>query len=467
MKLKIYRQEIEDGLQEIMQTGNRVICSAEIKECDKFDVLKDSLPTEFITAYGSEENPDLFYYTSIFASTGINKNGHYFLPEELWKAKGTAINKRVNYEHVENDIIGTDLEVYASDYSGKIINDNTDVNDLPDNYDVVTKGVIYRIWSDKQRQKAIDSIIDNMKQGKLGVSMEAIFKDYDYVLINASGEEEFIPRTSKTAYLSKYLKKFGGSGKYNDKVIGMVLKDFIFGGKGVVKNPANKRSIVTEVEDSERNITITDKISASDVYSNTEGNNMTIEEAGLKIADLETKVSELALANTNLNKTIEDSKAQLVTASADFEAKLKDKVNEIETLSNQIVEFKKVIAATEQEKEDLRRVDMVVAKLALAKEDAVKYIEDYKELTAEKFDKVIAGQVAVLAVKPVPHMTDKPAPRGEPSKPVNIKDIMKKATASLENPVVEENPNPSVQSEPVDSKNLAREQISNFLTKKK
>jgi len=464
MNLKIFKQEIADGLQEIMETGNRIVCSCEIVECEKFDIVKDSLPTEFMTAYGSEENPDLFYYKSILASTGINKNGHYFLPEYLWKAKGTAVNKRVNYEHIENDIIGTDLEVYASDHAGNLICDDTSLHDLPDNYDVVTKGVIYRIWSDPKRQKAMDSIINNMKEGKLGVSMEAIFSDYDYVLINKAGEEEFIPRTSKTSHLSKYLKKFGGKGIYQDKVIGMVLKDFIFAGKGVVKVPANKRSIVTEVEDSERNITIKEKISASEVYSNTEGNNMTIEEATLKINELQGKMSELALANTTLNKTIEDEKTQFVKASEDFKTQIQEKVKEVESLSAKVLEFEKVIAAQELEKETVRRVEFVIAKLELSKEEATAYVTDYVELTADKFDKVIAGQAAVLSAKAIPQKTDKPAPKGGWPKQVSVKDIMKKATASLEEAQVDETPNPSVQVEQKDSKNLAREQISAYLS---
>ena len=467
MNLKIFKQEIADGLQEIMETGNRIVCSCEIVECEKFDIVKDSLPTEFMTAYGSEENPDLFYYKSILASTGINKNGHYFLPEYLWKAKGTAVNKRVNYEHIENDIIGTDLEVYASDHAGNLIGDDTSLHDLPDNYDVVTKGVIYRIWSDPKRQKAMDSIINNMKEGKLGVSMEAIFSDYDYVLINKAGEEEFIPRTSKTAHLSKYLKKFGGKGIYNEKVIGMVLKDFIFAGKGVVKVPANKRSIVTEVEDSERNINVVDKISASDVYSNTEGNNMTLEEATLKINELQGKISELAVANTTLNKTIEDEKAQLVKASEDFKIQIQEKVKEVETVTAKVVELTKVIASHEEEKETVRRVELVVAQLELTKDEALAYVADYKELAAEKFDKVIASQNAVLVAKQIPQKTDKPAPKGGYPKEVSVKDIMKKATASLEDAKVDEVPNPSVQSEQKDSKNLAREQISAYLIKPK
>ena len=466
--MKIYKQEINDGLQEAMEANNRLLCSCDIVECEAFDVVKEQIPSEFMTAKDSLENPDLFYYKSILASTGINKNGHYFLPEYLWKAKDTAVNKRVNYEHIEHDIIGTDLQSYAIDRAGTIINNDTSLQDLPDNFDVETKGVLYRIWADSKKQKAMDSIINGVKEGKLGVSMEAIFSDFDYVLIAKDGTEEFVPRSSLTAHMSQSLKKFGGSGVYNGKTIGIVLKDFIFAGKGIVKSPANKRSIITEVEDSERNIDIVDKISASVVYSNTEGNNiMEINDAKVKIETLEKQVSELAVANTELNKQLATETSKIATITSEFEAKLVEKQKEVETVTASLNETKTLVEKFEGEKEFARRVELVVASLSMTKEEAVSHTEEFKDLPADKFDKVIASQ-AKLVAKAIPTVTDKPSPMGGEAKKVSITDMTKKATASLEDAVVEPVLNPSVETKPAASESsLAVSQINEYLKFKK
>ena len=69
--------------------------------------------------------------------------------------------------------------------------------------------------------------------------MEAWFPDFGYGLSDpAIGETKLVQRIENTAFLTKHLKIYGGSGEYQGYKIGRVLKDwgddvaFLYGGMG-------------------------------------------------------------------------------------------------------------------------------------------------------------------------------------------------------------------------------------------
>ena len=456
----IFKQEIEDGLEDLIK-NDKATCSFDIELCDKFEIKEDiDAPKPLEMGVASVGDPDLFYFKAIHASTGLNLNHHYFLPEELWNARKTAAHKRINFEHEEANIIGADLQSYAVDFAGNIINDDSPLHNIPDKFDIHTKGVLYRVWTDKAKQHFMDDLISKVQAGQYSVSMEAFFPHWDYVLIDSAGKEEFIQRNSKTSYLSKHMKKFGGSGKYDGKVIGQVLRNIVFGGKGIVKKPANPRSQILEVEENSQKITVGEKISDSLVYSNTEGNNtMTVtlekdrleqlekfekelatvteakEKLATKVDELNKQVSELALANTELNKVLSESKTELETVKASL------------TEVNGIVETYKFKEA------QLVRVKTVKDSLNYEDQEASDLVSKFEKFNDDQFNLVLASIPKKAKVE---------------TKTITVKDLTKKAEASLDEVKPEENINVNALTEKtVTKKNTVLEEIDNFLSKKK
>lgn len=459
MKVSIYKQEIEDGLESFIK-DNKVTCSFDIDTCERFDVDKDKA-TEFYSDKASVGDPDLFYFKAIHASTGINLNDHYFLPEELWNAKDTAAHKRINFEHQEENIIGADLQSYAIDHSGKSIDTTLPLHEVPDKFDICTKGVLYRVWSDAARQNFMDKLIAEVQEGKYSVSMEAMFPNWDYVLIDKAGTEEFIQRNRKTSHMTKHIKRFGGNGQFEGKRIGMVLRNIVFAGKGIVKKPANPRSKILEVEENSRNISLKEKIVDSLtenvgelVYSNTEGNKMTekefevekekLVEANTKLTEnvtsLNVKVSELVVANTDLNKKLDEVKTLKETLE-------KTKTEELEAVKASLEEVNKVVAGYKAKEVTDNRIKTVKEKLEMEDAEASNFVAEYAEFNDAQFDKVIA--MTVGAIKKPAKVSDKPAPIGEMPKKVSVTEVVNKAKASLDTAVIEPALNVTVPTEPV------------------
>ena len=75
--------------------------------------------------------------------------------------------------------------------------------------------------------------------------MECFFKGFDYGLLDKStGTYKTLARNENTAYLTKYLRAYGGLGEHDNYKIGRVLRNITFSGKGYVEKPANPESII-------------------------------------------------------------------------------------------------------------------------------------------------------------------------------------------------------------------------------
>ena len=75
--------------------------------------------------------------------------------------------------------------------------------------------------------------------------MECLFSNFGYAIISPDGENySTIARSEDTAWMTKHLKAYGGSGEYEGYKIGRWLKNITFSGKGYVDHPANKNSII-------------------------------------------------------------------------------------------------------------------------------------------------------------------------------------------------------------------------------
>ena len=90
----------------------------------------------------------------------------------------------------------------------------------------------------------MDQLIAEILEGKWAVSMECLFKNFDYAVVTPTGENKVIARSNESAFLTKHLRFYGGSGEYGGNKIGRLLRSFVFSGKGMVTNPANPRSLI-------------------------------------------------------------------------------------------------------------------------------------------------------------------------------------------------------------------------------
>lgn len=210
---------------------------------------KQKMPVE-----ASQEDKDVSVMRSILVSTGFNLNNDVFLPEELFNARNTPVDKPINVEHNDKDIIGHMVASELVDRDGKTIapkhlkdkkdKKNKSTVDLPNQFDIEVQGILYR----NIFPELIAQIIQDVENEKAFVSMEALFTDFDFAVERSEAEIVIIPRNEETAFLTSHLRQFGGSGTLpgKDLRLGRVLKNIVFIGKGIVSNPANPRSIIKD-----------------------------------------------------------------------------------------------------------------------------------------------------------------------------------------------------------------------------
>jgi len=188
--------------------------------------------------------PDLQYVTAIFVSSGMNKNGAVFLGSELSKARASIAHKAVDIEHDEKQVIGQITNHCFLDRAGacmdidklakKVAAGELDAMDM----DIAVSCIIHK--------HRFPEVAQEILEGNWMVSMEAFYRDYDVKV-----GDLIIPRTQATAL--GYDKLIGTVVKLKDDdkelgfhLVGRVLRDIVFSGVGIVKKPANERSIILE-----------------------------------------------------------------------------------------------------------------------------------------------------------------------------------------------------------------------------
>jgi hypothetical protein len=269
--------------------------------------------------------PDILYMDSVFVSTGDNKNDDVFLPEEMWKARNTPRYKPVDWEHetgsevseeefsknprkpiTGNQIIGVMYNAYVVDDQGNVIpNEKSSASDfkVPSKFHIVDQAMIWKSLFPTVAAR----IEKGAKENVLFVSMEAWFPKYDYQV-----GSKIVARNEQTAFLDKQLKANGGTGMHNQVPVKRVLRDFTFGGKGIVYRPANDASVIKSVThvpvSAQASEVYNEKAIASNIIGelNSEGNKI--------------KESDMADANTNQTPvvagvSVEDYKAQVAKAT--------------------------------------------------------------------------------------------------------------------------------------------------------
>jgi hypothetical protein len=334
--------------------------------------------------------PDLAYLTSVLVSTGWNLNDDVFTPEETWPARQTPVHKPINIEHQEDVIIGHIVESQAVDKEGKELV-VAEGQSPPEEFDIEVAGVLYK--SLPALADRVEAILERAAKGELFVSMEVWFDDFGYGFQDPqTGATRIVARDEQTAFLTRHLRAYGGTGEYEGYRIGRVLRHLVFAGKGIVEHPANPESVIKEVA----------KVAASQITGapeNSEGGagSMASEKKEeTKAEDVQAKLDATAKAleaktaahtavvaelETLKAKKLDEQVAALTAEATEFEKTLADATAAGAELQKNLAKATKRADAAEAELVSVRKAEK--ARERLAKLSAVKKIGDEKAALAE------------------------------------------------------------------------------------
>ncbi len=363
MTIKIHQKEIEDGVGDLVKsTASVAYCSEATLHKGTIESAKEIIADENVLSKVIAENKDqidLYYLESVLVSCGWNKNDDVFMSEATWAARNTPEDKQFNFMHDENDIIGHITGSYVLTKDGKAVAD--DESQMPEDFDIITQAVLYNSWTGAENQERMKKIIAEIEEGKWYVSMECLFAGFDYALIGEEGSAKVLARDEESAFLTKHLRAYGGTGEYQGYKVGRALKNISFSGKGLVAKPANPRSIII-------------KSVAFDVDQNSNFN-----------------MGEFTMAENLLEKQLDEVRADLASAKAENEA-IKAKIEEAKDkeFASQVEAFESVIEEKDSSiaelEESIKSTQARVAELedALAKSNdelsvAMKEMEEQKK----------------------------------------------------------------------------------------
>lgn len=382
MKTRIYQNEINDGLSSYFDKPLSIAYEIPIvltAESDEFYAGKVKRVSNVVGKLN--EDDFLYEFPSILATAGVwNLNDQVFDKYEVWKARYSPLNKPTNLNHQPDKVVAHASKVFAitDEEDAKLIPDTIDGKpneNIPDVYHLLTVDnfykyniAAYRAINEDYSTK-IQEIYEKVVSGDLCVSMECIFADFDYAIMGSDGKQKIIKRDERSSFLSKKLRRFGGSGEYQGYKIGLLMRDIVFTGKGITDNPANKPSVIFSKDSlafATQNYIKTEDIFNSEkdsayITSDNGEHKMKLEEAQAKNTELETALAE---ANKSL-KELEDVKAELTKLKTDLETAsakvleteklLTEKTNALDEVTKEATESKEKLASAESKVSELTK----------------------------------------------------------------------------------------------------------------
>lgn len=228
-----------------MEKNDHIYLKADIQLHEETDELKEAasvikLPKE------DEKQVDLQYFSAVFVSSGANLNHAYFLPSELVKAEGTIINKAMDVEHKEEEIVGHIYNRVFMDKKGNEISLDELASTEEATLDkrevhIAIAGIVYK--------NRFPDMAEEVAAGKWCVSMEAYFKSFDIKigdLIISRKEAEALGIATDDSIFGRMAKVLKTGKEIALGKVDRVLRGITFSGCGFVKKPANPPSVVLE-----------------------------------------------------------------------------------------------------------------------------------------------------------------------------------------------------------------------------
>jgi hypothetical protein len=291
--------------------------------------------------------------------------------------------------HNENDIIGHITGSYVVDQDGNKIG-ATENDAAPSQFDIVTEAVIYNSWTNPENRERMSKIISEIEQGKWFVSMECLFAGFDYSVKDISGQTKVVARSEDSAFLTKHLRAYGGTGEYEGYQIGRLLRDISFSGKGLVSRPANPRSIIL---DSSKAFSVNEEQTISNVSEGEVNMSENIEEKQLDTAP----VVEEAVQVVAEEVKVENNTSELEAALAAKDTEIQAYASKVITLEETIANLQKDLAAVNKDMEEMKKKEkdrsrkekLVMAGFEDAEAD--ESLSLYDALSDEAFEAVVAA----------------------------------------------------------------------------
>jgi len=198
-----------------------------------------------VVEFPKSKTPDVLFFSGCFVSSGENLNHAYFMPSELVKSFHTITNKPLDIEHDEEDIVG---HIYSSAFVDQKGN-KIELSELADksdkeldkmNLEIMICGVVYK--------SRFPELADEIKDNKWKLSMETYYQNYDVkvgsmILSKKDAEAMGLASTDVVGRLAKITRK---GIELAAGEVARVLRGLTFSGCGIVKHPANPRSLIFE-----------------------------------------------------------------------------------------------------------------------------------------------------------------------------------------------------------------------------
>lgn len=434
--VKVFVAERNDGLEEKI-VANRTVAfysrCVELINQDDSEIKKAQIAAKRILGSG-RDTFDLYPVNTIFVTTGWNGNDDIFDCRETWAARHSPEDKPFNIDHDPRRIIGHITGVVGIDTDGSVIENDVVCNDLPNKFHLLTSGVIYKHVSsrDENLREETAEIIAEIESKKRYVSMEVLFNGFNYGIKLADGSHKIIPRSENTAFLTKYLRAYGGKGIYQGQKIGRVMKDMTFSGKGLVEDPANPESVFIFDD-----ITaFAGKLASEEEIELIVGTKNCNDEVDVMadISEYKDKIGVLERKLAEANQRLCEMDEQAVQAKLDAkDAEVKSRDEQIDALKaendkitasynaaeearkeaeeatakaqDELSKDTKELEAMKAENKKVERVATLVDK-SIEKSDAERIVGKFIDLDDEKFSEIVAMQEQLVEAKKIQSGTE-------------------------------------------------------------
>ena len=442
--MRIYKSELEAGLEDAIKANASVAYYSPVSFYIPYKEQKESIKTlvvaEDSAVAENKDQYDLYYLSSILVSTGWNKNDDVFDMGETWAAKDTPSDKQFNFMHNEADIIGHITGSVVLDQDGNEVEDISNI----DKFDIATSAVLYNSWTSPELKERMDKLIAEIEEGKWFVSMECLFNDFDYAIVTPEGSEQVVARDEASAFLTKHLRAYGGTGKYEGYTIGRLLRNIAFSGKGLVSNPANPRSVILNDVNPFANAQAEEITNSNINMENKDMSDVLKEQVEELKAELATAKEAAKALETEMTTQKEEEIQSKIEA---FEAVVSEKDEAIaeaqaavEAAEAKVAELQEAIAKKDEElAEALAKIEAHEAEVkAMARraalveagadeEEVEAILESFAEATDEMFEQVVAlkkNALKKMGVKKDEEEEEAPASAEEVAEEVEAEEVL-------------------------------------------
>ena len=233
--------------------------------------------------------------------------------------------------------------------------------------------------------------------------MECYFKGFDYGLTDkVNGEYKVLARNDSTAYLTKYLRAYGGQGEHENYKIGRVLRSITFSGKGFVDKPANPDSIIfnkrviEDLLDKKNDNLLKSGVIENKPTINTDTENIVMSENIEKqVAEINDKLDSVSVNCADQVAEAKATASELQQTNQTLEATMKEKdemleakSEELESLATKVKEEK---ATKEEEMAEMKKKAKSELEEVVASKTELEEALKAAQTSLEEANEVIAG----------------------------------------------------------------------------